>query len=222
MVFFPVHPRKVLITNGLFCKVLRINDLGELLCFRPSGAWLPRGCLASTPCGPSASSGQAVGWVLPPLRGCGGFLICCQRAKCRIDCYFYFIVVCQGKNRSSQSPPTSLGTAQKLTEGPGTGSTFGKPVSESFLFPAFVALRSTYPANRPRMLSTSTLGGGLRDGPAFALRSVSRARRSSKLQLLMSPTLAPQQLRQIYRVSGSSPPLDRYFLRSPWFHFQSR
>ena len=48
------------------------------------------------------------------------------------------------------------------------------PVSYS-LFPAFIALRSTYPANRPRMLSTSTLSWGLRDGPAFALRSVSRA-----------------------------------------------
>jgi len=106
LVFFPVHPRKVLITNGLFCKVLRINDLGELLCFRHSGAWLLRGCLAPTPYGPSAGSGQAVGCILPPLRGCGGFLICCQRAKCRFDCYFYFIVVCQGKNRSSQSPPT--------------------------------------------------------------------------------------------------------------------
>jgi hypothetical protein len=32
------------------------------------------------------------------------------------------------------------------------------PVSYS-LFPAFVALRWTYPANRPRMLSTSTLAG---------------------------------------------------------------
>jgi len=37
----------------------------------------------------------------------------------------------------------------------------------------FIALRSTHPANRPRMLSTSTLSWGLRDGPAFALRSVS-------------------------------------------------
>jgi len=43
-----------------------------------------------------------------------------------------------------------------------------------FLFPAFVALHSTYPANRPRMLSTSTLSWGLQDGPAFALRSISR------------------------------------------------
>src|ERR1035441_4749763 len=43
------------------------------------------------------------------------------------------------------------------------------------LFPAFVALRSTYPTNRPRMPSTSTRSWGLRDGPAFDLRSVSRA-----------------------------------------------
>jgi len=28
------------------------------------------------------------------------------------------------------------------------------------------------------------------------------------------------QLRQVYRVSGSSPPIDRYSLRSPWVHFQ--
>jgi hypothetical protein len=41
------------------------------------------------------------------------------------------------------------------------------------LFPAFVALRSTYPANRPRMLSTSTLSRGIRDGPAFTF-SISR------------------------------------------------
>ncbi len=34
--------------------------------------------------------------------------------------------------------------------------------------------------------------------------------------------LAPQPLRQLYRVSRSSPLVDRYSLRSPWFHFQSR
>ena len=72
-VFFPVHPRKVLITKGVFCKVLRINDLGEMLCFRPSGVWLPRDALHPRH-GPSASSGQAVGWILPPLRGWGGLL----------------------------------------------------------------------------------------------------------------------------------------------------
>src|SRR5277367_732686 len=33
---------------------------------------------------------------------------------------------------------------------------------------------------------------------------VSRARRSSKLQLLISPALAPQRLRQLYRVAHSS------------------
>jgi hypothetical protein len=53
--------------------------------------------------------------------------------------------------------------------------------------------------------------------PALA---VSRARRSSKLQLLISPALAPQQLRQLYRVSDSSPLLPRSFLRTPWCHFQ--
>jgi putative SOS response-associated peptidase YedK len=37
---------------------------------------------------------------------------------------------------------------------------------------------------------------------------------------LIPPALAPQQLRQLYRVSGSSPLVDRYFLRSPWVHFQ--
>jgi hypothetical protein len=42
-------------------------------------------------------------------------------------------------------------------------------------FPYLVALRSTYPANRPEMLSASSLSWGLRDGPAFALCSVSRA-----------------------------------------------
>jgi hypothetical protein len=33
----------------------------------------------------------------------------------------------------------------------------------------------------------------------------------AKLELLISPAPAPQQLRQLYRVSGSSPPFDRYF-----------
>ena len=33
---------------------------------------------------------------------------------------------------------------------------------------------------------------------------------------------APQQLPRFYRVSGSSPRIDRCLLRSPWFHFQSR
>jgi hypothetical protein len=42
----------------------------------------------------------------------------------------------------------------------------------------------------------------------------------SELQLLISPELAPQQLQQVYRVTGSSPLLARYSLRSPWFHFQ--
>src|SRR6478609_11913792 len=42
----------------------------------------------------------------------------------------------------------------------------------------------------------------------------------SKLQHLISPASAPQQLPQVYRVSGSSPLIDRYFSRSPWVHFQ--
>src|SRR5437879_11870471 len=44
--------------------------------------------------------------------------------------------------------------------------------------------------------------------------------RESKLQLLISPASAPQQPQQVYRVSGSSPLIDRYFSRSPWVHFQ--
>jgi len=44
-------------------------------------------------------------------------------------------------------------------------------------------------------------------------------RRSSKLQLFIPPAPAPQQLRQIYRATGSSPLPDRCSLRSPWFHF---
>jgi hypothetical protein len=41
-----------------------------------------------------------------------------------------------------------------------------------------------------------------------------------KLQLLISPALAPQQLRQLYRVSQPSPLVARCFSRSPWVHFQ--
>src|SRR5690242_11304500 len=40
------------------------------------------------------------------------------------------------------------------------------------------------------------------------------------LALLISPALASQQLRQLYRVSRSSLPIARYFSRSPWVHFQ--
>src|SRR5262245_25532419 len=39
-------------------------------------------------------------------------------------------------------------------------------------------------------------------------------------QLLISPASAPQQPQQVYRVSGSSPLIDRYFSPSPWVHFQ--
>jgi hypothetical protein len=41
-----------------------------------------------------------------------------------------------------------------------------------------------------------------------------------KRQLPISPALARQSPQQVYRVSGSSPPFDRYFSRSPWVHFQ--
>ena len=57
---------------------------------------------------------------------------------------------------------------------------------------------------------------------SLALRQASRARLSSKGQLPISPAPARQQLPRSYRVSGSSPPIDRSLLRSPWFHFQSR
>ena len=44
--------------------------------------------------------------------------------------------------------------------------------------------------------------------------------RESKLPLLISPAPTPQQPRQVYRVSRSSPLIDRYSSRSPWVHFQ--
>src|ERR1700722_1846815 len=55
--------------------------------------------------------------------------------------------------------------------------------------------------------------------PAFA---VSRAGRSLKLPLLISPALGPQQRRQLYRVSRSSPRVVRCSLRLPWAHCQSK
>jgi hypothetical protein len=38
--------------------------------------------------------------------------------------------------------------------------------------------------------------------------------------LLISPASALQQQQQVYRVSGSSPLIDRYLSRFPWVHFQ--
>ena len=79
-----------------------------------------------------------------------------------------------------------------------------------------------YPARRREARSNRASAASLRfsvtDLRCFTFRS--RAGRSSKLQLLISPALAPQQLRQLYRVSGSNPRVDRYFSRSPWVHFQ--
>src|SRR5580704_15567177 len=44
--------------------------------------------------------------------------------------------------------------------------------------------------------------------------------REPKPQLLISPALAPQQRRQLFRVAHSSPLVARCLLRSPWVHFQ--
>jgi hypothetical protein len=46
--------------------------------------------------------------------------------------------------------------------------------------------------------------------------------RNQNFNFLFSPALAPQQLRQLYRVAQPSPRIDRSLLRSLWGHFQSR
>ena len=75
---------------------------------------------------------------------------------------------------SSRNRRRVLAAIQTPRSGVERGFWLNPPVSYS-LFRASVALRSTHPANRPGMLSTPTLSWCLRDGPAFALRSVSRA-----------------------------------------------